>query len=422
MHKSKNRLDRGVILIKKTTCKNGLRIVYEHIPHVRSVAVGIWVQAGSRYELPEENGLTHFIEHMLFKGTATRSARQIAEEFDRIGGNINAFTSKENTCYYAKVLDHHAKYAVEILADMFFNSTFDPMEIDKERQVVLEEIKMVEDTPDDIVHEYLWQAMLPNDPLGAPILGTEETLNTFTRESIISYMEKHYTPKNVVISVAGNISEDLLSHIEALFGDFKQPLTEVTQFSTPTIKPVYTESHKDTEQAHLCLAYPGLSVKADNIYSLVVLNNILGGSMSSRLFQEIREEKGLAYSIYSYHSSYEDTGVVAIYGGTSCNQLEELKSSINETIQTVMEQGFTETEISNAKEQLKGNLLLGLESSNSRMNRNGKNELLYGKHRSLDEVSDTIDEVTLESVMELTKEIFSHEPAVSVIMPKDVEC
>lgn len=393
-------------MIKKTTCKNGLRIVSEHIPHVRSVAVGIWVQAGSRYELPEENGLTHFIEHMLFKGTATRTARQIAEEFDRIGGNINAFTSKENTCYYAKVLDHHAKYAVEILADMFFHSLFDPSEIDKERQVVLEEINMVEDTPDDIVHEYLWRAMFENDPLGSPILGTEETLNSFTRESILSYMEKHYTPENVVISIAGNIPEGFSDYIESLFGQFDQKESKALAITTPTLKPVYTENYRDTEQAHICLAYPSLSVKADNIYSLVVLNNILGGSMSSRLFQEIREDKGLAYSIYSYHSAYEDTGVLTIYGGTSSNQLDELKTSISETTKAIVNNGFTETEIANAKEQLKGNLLLGLESSNARMSRNGKNELLYGKHRSLDEVSETIDEVTLDSVMQLAKEIF----------------
>jgi len=415
-----NRINRGANLIKKTTCKNGLRIVSEHIPHVRSVAVGIWVQAGSRYELPEENGLTHFIEHMLFKGTATRTARQIAEEFDRIGGNINAFTSKENTCYYAKVLDHHAKYAVEILADMFFHSLFDPSEIDKERQVVLEEINMVEDTPDDIVHEYLWRAMFENDPLGSPILGTEETLNSFTRESILSYMEKHYTPENVVISVAGNIPEGFSDYIESLFGQFDQKESKALAITTPTLKPVYTENYRDTEQAHICLAYPSLSVKADNIYSLVVLNNILGGSMSSRLFQEIREDKGLAYSIYSYHSAYEDTGVLTIYGGTSSNQLDELKTSISETTKAIVNNGFTETEIANAKEQLKGNLLLGLESSNARMSRNGKNELLYGKHRSLDEVSETIDEVTLDSVMQLAKEIFSYDPAISVIMPKNV--
>lgn len=408
-------------MIKKTTCKNGLRIVSEHIPHVRSVAVGIWVQAGSRYELPEENGLTHFIEHMLFKGTATRTARQIAEEFDRIGGNINAFTSKENTCYYAKVLDHHAKYAVEILADMFFHSLFDPSEIDKERQVVLEEINMVEDTPDDIVHEYLWRAMFENDPLGSPILGTEETLNSFTRESILSYMEKHYTPENVVISVAGNIPEGFSDYIESLFGQFDhQKESKALAITTPTLKPVYTENYRETEQAHICLAYPSLSVKADNIYSLVVLNNILGGSMSSRLFQEIREDKGLAYSIYSYHSAYEDTGVLTIYGGTSSNQLDELKTSIYETTEAIVNNGFTETEIANAKEQLKGNLLLGLESSNARMSRNGKNELLYGKHRSLDEVSETIDEVTLDSVMQLAKEIFSYDPAISIIMPKNV--
>ena len=405
-------------MINKITCNNGLRIVSEHIPYVRSVAVGIWVQAGSRYELPEENGLTHFIEHMLFKGTETRTAKQIAEEFDRIGGNINAFTSKENTCYYAKVLDHHAEYAVEILADMFFDSKFDANEIEKERQVVLEEINMVEDTPDDIVHEYLWQAMYENDPLGSPILGTEETLNSFTKETILAYMEKHYTPENVVISVAGNIPEGLIKHIETLFSRLDQKHKEKMQMTTPTLKAIHVENFRDTEQAHVCLAYPSLSVLADNIYSLVVMNSILGGSMSSRLFQEIREEKGLAYSIYSYHSSYEDTGALAIYGGTSSNQLEELTESIQQTIQSVLEKGFTETEVYNAKEQLKGNLLLGLESSNARMSRNGKNELLYGEHRSLDEVSESIDEVTLQSVMDLAKETFSNKPAISIIKPK----
>ncbi|SDM56858.1 Predicted Zn-dependent peptidase [Psychrobacillus sp. OK028] len=405
-------------MINKITCKNGLRIVSEQIPYVRSVAVGIWVQAGSRYELPEENGLTHFIEHMLFKGTETRTAKQIAEEFDRIGGNINAFTSKENTCYYAKVLDHHAEHAVDILADMFFHSQFDANEIEKERQVVLEEINMVEDTPDDIVHEYLWQAMYEENPLGAPILGTEETLNSFTKETILAYMKKHYTPENVVISVAGNIPEGLLQHIEELFSRLDNEIKEKIEVTTPILKEVHVENFRETEQAHLCLAYPSLSVKADNIYSLVVMNNILGGSMSSRLFQEIREEKGLAYSIYSYHSSYEDTGALAIYGGTSSNQLEELTNSIQETIQNVLEKGFTETEVSNAKEQLKGNLLLGLESSNARMSRNGKNELLYGEHRSLDEVSESIDEVTLQSVMELARETFSHKPAISIIKPK----
>ena len=405
-------------MINKITCNNGLRIVSEHIPYVRSVAVGIWVQAGSRYELPEENGLTHFIEHMLFKGTETRTAKQIAEEFDRIGGNINAFTSKENTCYYAKVLDHHAEHAVEILADMFFDSKFDANEIEKERQVVLEEINMVEDTPDDIVHEYLWQAMYENDPLGSPILGTEETLNSFTKETILAYMEKHYTPENVVISVAGNIPEGLIKHIETLFSRLDQKHNEKLQMTTPTLKAIHVENFRDTEQAHVCLAYPSLSVLADNIYSLVVMNSILGGSMSSRLFQEIREEKGLAYSIYSYHSSYEDTGALAIYGGTSSNQLEELTESIQQTIQFVLEKGFTETEVYNAKEQLKGNLLLGLESSNARMSRNGKNELLYGEHRSLDEVSESIDEVTLQSVMDLAKETFSNKPAISIIKPK----
>lgn len=375
-------------MLQRRVSQNGVRIVSEHIPHVRSVAVGIWVNVGSRHETAEENGLTHFIEHMLFKGTSSRTARQIAEEFDRIGGYVNAFTSKENTCYYAKVLDHHAKHAITVLADMFFNSQFDEQELEKERQVVLEEILMVEDTPDDDVHEQLWNVMYPNQPLGASILGTKETLDTFDKASIQQFMDHHYRPEHVVISVAGNIPDGFIDYIDSLFGKYKSKASVIdrTAFELPVFHSGESHKSRETEQGHICLGYPGLSVKDKHIYDLVVMNNILGGNMSSRLFQEVREEKALAYSIYSYHSSYEDTGSVAIYGGTSSSQLGELQETIQETIQKVMDEGVTETEVNNAKEQLKGNLMLGLESTNSRMNRNGKNELIFSEHKSYDEV------------------------------------
>lgn len=406
-------------MLQKYTSQNGVRIISEHIPHVRSVAVGVWVHTGSRHEKPNENGLTHFIEHMLFKGTGTRTARQIAEEFDRIGGHVNAFTAKEYTCYYAKVLDHHAKHAVSVLADMFFHSQFDEQEIDKERQVVLEEISMVEDTPDDDVHEQLWKVMYPNQPLGASILGAKETLDTFTSDSIHQFMDHHYRPEHIVISVAGNIPTGFIEHIDTLFGHFStnKLILPKTKLELPIFHAGESKKTRETEQGHICLGYPGLSVKDKNIYDLVVLNNILGGNMSSRLFQEVREEKALAYSIYSYHSSYEDSGSVVIYGGTSNNQLPELEQTIHDTIEKVKQDGVTPREVENAKEQLKGNLMLGLESTNARMNRNGKNELIFEEHKSYDEVLSSIDEVSIHHVQKLVAEIFNHQPALSTITP-----
>lgn len=407
-------------MLQKRTSQNGVRIVFEHIPHVRSVAVGVWVNVGSRHEKPEENGLTHFIEHMLFKGTATRSARQIAEEFDRIGGYVNAFTSKEQTCYYAKVLDHHAKHAISVLADMFFHSEFDELEIDKERQVVVEEILMVEDTPDDDVHEQLWNVMYPNQSIGASILGTKSSLETFNKDSIHQFMDHHYRPEHIVISVAGNIQEGYIDYIDSLFGQFKSSskLPERDSMSIPIFSPGESLKSRETEQGHICLGYPGLDVKDKHIYDLVVMNNILGGNMSSRLFQEVREEKALAYSIYSYHSSSEDSGSVEIYGGTSNNQLQKLQDTIFETIQKVVDEGVTDTEVNNAKEQLKGNLMLGLESTNARMNRNGKNELIFKNHKTYDEVLQSIDEVHIHQVQKLVTEIFANKPAVSIITQK----
>lgn len=400
------------------TCTNGVRIVSEQIPYVRSVSVGIWVDAGSRYELPEENGITHFIEHMLFKGTSSRTARQIAEEFDRIGGELNAFTSKENTCYYAKVLDHHAELAVTILADMFFNSTFDTAELEKERQVVLEEILMSEDAPDDDIHEILWGVMYPDDALGKPILGHAKTLKTFTANTIRNYMAKHYGPNSVVISVAGNVSEELMSIIESLFGHYQASSSAVDPVVTyPTFHSGRIVKKRDTEQSHIAISYPAIGVKDPDAFSFVALNNIIGGNLSSRLFQEVREEKGLAYSIYSYDTSYADVGAFTIYGSTSNHQLDKLHQTINEVIARIVEGGVTEEELHNAKEQLKGSFVLSLESTESHMNRNGQIELLHRKHRSVDEILTDVDAVSMESIDRLIQTMFTVDPAVVIIGP-----
>ncbi|MGM0897524.1 MAG: M16 family metallopeptidase [Bacillota bacterium] len=400
-------------MVTTYTCQNGMRIVSEHIPHFRSVAVGVFVNTGSRDERPEENGITHFIEHLLFKGTEKRSAKDIAREFDRIGGDLNAYTSKEYTCYYAKVLDHHASMAVEVLADMFFNSVMDPVEIDKERLVVKEEISMTEDMADDDVHEQLWRVMYPDNAIGAPILGTVETLDRFSRQQILDYMERHYTPSNTVISVAGHIDGELLSQIETLFGSFERKSPENAHVM-PTFVPGQSIKHKETEQAHICLGYPGLSLQDDKLFALAVLNNIVGGSMSSRLFQEIREDRGLAYSVYSYHSAYSDHGTLAIYGGTADHQVGEVEELIRTSLQRMREGDISDSEISDSREQLKGNLLLGLESTGSRMSRNGKYELLHGKHQSADDIIRLIDAVEREHVLDLMQ-LTSAAPAVSII-------
>ncbi|WP_407407629.1 M16 family metallopeptidase [Peribacillus sp.] len=402
-------------MIKKYTCQNGVRIVLENIPTVRSAAIGVWIKTGSRNETPELNGVSHFLEHMFFKGTTTRNAREIAESFDSIGGQVNAFTSKEYTCYYAKVMDNHASYALEILADMFFNSTFDEEELKKEKNVVYEEIKMYEDTPDDIVHDLLSKAVYENHPLGYPILGTESTLETFNSETLKKYVHDMYTPDKVVISIAGNVDEKLIQEVESYFGSY-QGGEERLELVKPSFHENRITRKKETEQAHLCLGFKGLEIGNDKTYSLVTLNNILGGSMSSRLFQEVREQRGLAYSVYSYHSSYQDTGLVTIYGGTGTSQLDSLYDTIQETLATLKRDGITEKELRNSKEQLKGSLMLSLESTNSRMSRNGKNELMLGEHRSLDDIIVKIGEVTEDSVNELANRIFT-EHSLSLVSP-----
>lgn len=407
-------------MVQVTKCNNGVRIVSEQIPHTRSISIGIWVDAGSRYETPEENGITHFIEHMLFKGTKNRTAKQIAESFDRIGGEVNAFTSKEHTCYYAKVLDHHAEIALAILSDMFFNSAFADEELEKERQVVLEEIYMSEDAPDDDVHEKLWAIMYPNDALGRPILGTEETLATFTAEKIRAYMDKHYGPENVVISVAGNITEELMAQIHELFGQYEAAPTAVKPILTyPAFAPGEMVKTRDTEQAHVAISFPAINVKDEKMYAFVALNNIIGGNMSSRLFQEVREDRGLAYTVYSYQTSYVDIGAFTIYGSTSKANLSEMQHTIDATLLDLVAGGVTEEELTNAKEQLKGSFVLGLEGSEAHMTRNGVNELIHGEHKSVDEVLEKVDEITMDMINDLITDILLQEPAIAIIGPEN---
>ncbi|WAA10763.1 M16 family metallopeptidase [Fervidibacillus albus] len=403
-------------MVKKYVCKNGVRVVLEQIQIVRSVSLGIWIKTGSRNETKNINGISHFLEHMFFKGTKTKSARDIAESFDRIGGQVNAFTSKEYTCYYAKVLDKHTTFALNVLADMFFHSTFDEEELMKEKKVVIEEIKMYEDTPDDIVHDMLSQAVYGNHPLGYPILGTEETVETFHQQMLKAYKEEMYTPENVVISIAGNVDETVIDEVENLFGHY---MTKNRKLETelPKFHENQLVKRKDTEQAHMCIGFEGIPVAHREMYPQIIANNILGGGMSSRLFQEIREQQGLAYSIFSYHSSFDDTGMITIYGGTAVNQMDRLFESIQSAVYRFVKDGVTDRELTNSKEQLKGNIMLSLESTNSRMSRNGKNELYFKKHRTLDETIQLIDAVTTEEVNAFVRKIFTKPFSLAVINP-----
>lgn len=403
-------------MIHTHTYKNGLRVVLEPVETVRSVAVGIWVMTGSRNEQDTNNGISHFLEHMFFKGTKKRTASEIAEAFDAIGGRVNAFTSKEYTCFYAHVLDTHVHTALEILTDIFFDSVFPEAEIAREKKVVMEEIKMYDDTPDDHVHDMLAEAAFGKHPLGKPILGTEETLNSFTKQSLEDHIHDHYTANNVVVSVAGNVTENFIHDMEAYFDRFtgKNQVQQV-------IKPSYTantlEERRDTKQVHLCLGYEGLSFDHDQIPTLLLMNKIFGGGMSSRLFQEIREKRGLAYSVFSYHIAYKDSGFLGIYAGTTKEQLEMLEETMDSTISDFLSTGVTTEELQNSKTQLKSNMMIRLESTSSRMSRNGRNELLLQKHQTMDEAANEIELVTETEVSKLMQDIFEKNNAKAVIRP-----
>ncbi|MCM3637829.1 insulinase family protein [Sporosarcina luteola] len=407
-------------MIQKEISHNGIRIIHEKMPYVRSLAIGLFIKAGSINETEKEWGLSHFIEHMLFKGTKTRTAKMIAEQFDGMGGDINAYTSKEMTCYYTTVLDHHAEEALTILADMFFNSQFDEVDMQREKSVILDEIASVEDTPDDDVDERLWSVMYPKHPIGRSIGGVKETIKRFDKEMIEHYISKHYTAGNIVISVAGNYDDKLIGFIENLFNSYvdRENMTETNEESHPVFHSGNTTKFKEIEQAHICIGYPGLALSDDRLHDLILLDSIVGGTMSSRMFQKIREEKGLAYSVFSYYSSYLATGSFVIYGGTGPEHLEEMVSTMDQLIGEIVSDGVTEKELHNAKEQLKGSFLLGLESSESRMHRNGKNELILVEHKSIEEVVEQIDNVQLDNVNKIACETFARDRTISIIAPK----
>ena len=400
----------------KIELPNGLKVVTEYLPHVHSVSVGVWVKVGSRQENENCLGVAHFIEHMLFKGTTTRSAKKIAEEIEAVGGQLNAFTSKEYTCFYAKVLDTDFALACDLLADMLLNSCFDQGEIEKEKKVILEEIKMFEDNPEEMVHDLLTDVMLPHHPLGRPILGTEKTVNFIEKERLLEFMADYYLPDNAVIAVVGNIrSEQVFREIENKFGAWSGRAKK-----TPAIIPYITAGSytrkKKIEQAHLCLGFPGAKRQDDERYTFAVLDLILGGGVSSRLFQNLREERGLVYSTYTTHSAYNECGIFSIYAGTSVTNLEQVLLLIRQNLKAITSQEVDDKEIQRAKQQLRANLLLSLENTSTRMNRLAKNELFYGRNITPEEIVEKIEKVQKEDIRDMANKYLNQEALTTVIV------
>lgn len=407
--------------IERIVLANGIRIVTEKVPGVRSVAMGIWVGAGSRYENEDNAGITHFIEHLMFKGTEKRTAAEIAEALDSVGGQLNAFTSKELTCYYAKTLDEHFHVALDVLSDMFFNSQFDPKAIEKERGVVEEEIKMYEDTPDELIHDLFVQTVWPKHPLGKPILGTIESLAGIGREKIMDYIHNNYLPERIVISIAGNIEhkaiQDQVGQIFSQMKSDKKPM----QIKPPEEAEAHIRNLKrETGQVQICLGTAGLSQHDDRLYTVNILNSVLGGGLSSRLVQSIREERGLAYTVFCYHTAFCDTGLFTFYAGTSPKKYDEVITLLLKEIDKVVKDGISEKELNKAKEQIKGGLFLGLENVSSRMTRTGRSELCLNRIISPEEVVKKVSKITLNDVHEIAKVLFENkEFSLSTIGPLD---
>ena len=396
-------------MIFENKLKNGLRVVAKQMSSYKSLSIGVWVKAGSACETLEENGISHFIEHMLFKGTSKRTAKQISYEVDSMGGSINAFTSKECSCFHMKIMSEKLENAADVLSDIMFNSNISESEIQKERAVILEEIKMTNDNPEDSAHEKLSETFFANNPVAKPILGPPENVNRFMRKDFISYMDKFYYPANMVISIAGNFEkEPAFELLEKYFGGYDKdsPSSQTGDcVSENEATRRFMMIKKDTEQLHLCLSFPGFTMEDDKKYALAILNNVLGGSMSSILFQKVREEKGLVYSIYSYTTAYTRAGMFSIYAGTSQNYIREVTEIVSRELNLIKEKGISEDQFAKSREQLCGNFILSTESTSTIMNTLGRNLLLRNMVLTEEEVIDSFKKVTIAEVNEIIPEI-----------------
>ena len=402
---------------RKGVLDNGIRVLTEHLPGVRSLSVVVWVDHGSRDESPAVSGMSHFIEHMIFKGTARMTALDIAKAFDRLGGISNAFTSKETICFHAKVVDSHQDDILELLSDIFLNSCFSQIEIERERLVVLQEISMVEDSPEELIHDVLHRNFWPNHGLGQPVLGLPETVTRFQSEDISNYVHQYFSPEKVVIACAGNVRHaDFMRKVERFFGHMSGPPNGIGR-KRPHARTGFKIVEKDLEQVNCLLGFEGPGQRDERRFDALLFNVILGGSMSSRLFQEIRERRGLAYAIYSYHSGYTDTGLMGMYAGTSQDKAVEVMELMMDELQRLAEEPVSEQELHEAKEHVKGGIVLTSESTDARMNRIARLELTLGHYVTIEDVMQKIDAVTQQSIMELAQDLLMAQRS-AVVMGK----
>ena len=402
--------------------ENGLTIVGEEIPYLKSITLGVWVNAGSRIESEKLSGVSHFIEHMLFKGTKNRTSKEIASTIDNLGGQINAFTSKECTCYYVKLLDEHINIGLDILSDMFLNPLFDKEDIEKERQVILEELKMYEDSPEDLVYDLLMEEIYKTDALGMNIIGTKESLYNINKDTIKDYFNKYYVASNSVISISGNFKfEEMVKLIEDKFKDLPKGNADI-EITTPEFNPCFIAKNKDTEQVNLAISLKAIPLEdREDAYALSIVNNIFGGSISSRLFQNIRESKGLVYSIYSAPSLYRKSGELGIYASMSNENLKKVYNLVLEEIDNLRKNHLTDKEIKESKEQLKGSYILGLESTSSRMMSIGKAMILTRKVKSPNDIIESINNIDKVRIDLIIDKVFNKENIGVCIVGRDVE-
>jgi len=399
-------VDENIQTYRKSTLKNGMRVVTEYMPHVRSVSLGVWIEAGSRDETAENSGISHFIEHMLFKGTEKRNTMDIAGSLEDVGGQLNAFTSKELSCYSAHILDEHLPLAIDVLSDILLHSRFLSQDIQKEKLVILNEIDHYRETPEEIVFEKFYENMFPEHPLGYLIYGTEKTISKFSRADILNYLKNNYTQGRIVIAAAGNlIHDEFVSTIETKFAGF--PEHSKFQRSVPSLTPRATEQHDTCAQAHVCIGAKSVSYNNIRKFPLLILDTVFGSGMSSRLFQIVREQYGAAYSIYSFVDFYSDTGVFGVYVGTDPSKKEQCIELILNEFKRMRNIPLKEEELQKAKSQLKGNLVLGLEGTGSRMHRLAKMELYLHDYFSVDYTLNKIDSVTIQDVQDIACELFS---------------
>ncbi|MGD0038394.1 MAG: pitrilysin family protein [Bacteroidota bacterium] len=404
---------------KKSILPNGVRIVTEEIPHVRSLSLGFWIETGSRDEFLANNGISHFIEHMVFKGTKKRSVKEIAQSIESVGGYLNAFTSKEHTCYYARVLDEHLELATDVLSDMVFQPTFPEKEFEKERNVILEELKQAEDDPDDIIQDYFEKAIFKTNPLAMPVIGTAKSISSITRKDLIQYRTEHYTSSKLVVAAAGNLRHEDVVELSKRYIQKSTDSTSKKSEHDPSVfeepSSVLCEYYKPIQQAHICLGTIGFRVQDERRFPMQVLNTLLGDGMSSRLFQNIREKYGFAYAVYSFNNMMEETGAAGVYIGTDNSHVQRCIDLVWKELKSLRTQGITKQELTRTKAQLKGSMMLGMENIPNRMIRLGSSELYFGELIALDAIIKKIDAVTREDVQATAEELFKEDRFATVI-------